>query len=82
MKCDQCQGDKVAVVETTKHEGSVYRWRYCRLCFHRFKTKEDLFTGSIPQVNRKYVSKRLVDAEEKEFQKGYKSKSLQDVWKV
>jgi len=78
MKCASCKGDQLAVVETTKHEDSVYRWRYCKLCFHRFKTKEDAFTGPIPQIRKK----RLTVAEEKEFQKGYKSKSLQDVWKI
>jgi len=78
MKCASCKGDQLAVVETTKHEDSVYRWRYCKLCFHRFKTKEDVFTGPIPQIRKK----RLTVAEEKEFQKGYKSKPLQDVWKI
>jgi len=82
MKCASCKGDQLTIVETTKHENSVYRWRYCKLCFHRFKTKEDVFTGSIPQTRKKQLSKRLLVAEEKEFQKGYKSKSLQDVWKV
>jgi len=78
VKCEKCQGEQVAVVETTKHEGSVYRWRYCKLCFHRFKTKEDIFTGSIPQVRKNKMSV----AQEKEFQKGYASKPLQNVWKV
>lgn len=78
MKCASCKGDQLAVVETTKHDESVYRWRYCKLCFHRFKTKEDVFTGPIPQVRKP----RLRTPTEKEVQKSYNSKTLQDVWKI
>lgn len=78
MKCASCQGDQLAVVETTKHESAVYRWRYCKLCFHRFKTKEEVFTGPIPQVKRSI----LTTPEEKKVQKSYSSNALQNVWKV
>jgi transcriptional regulator NrdR family protein len=78
MKCSSCGGDQLAVVETTKHETSVYRWRYCKLCFHRFKTKEDVFTGPIPQVRKP----RLTTPKEKEVQKSYSSSQLQNIWKI
>jgi transcriptional regulator NrdR family protein len=78
MKCASCKGDQLAVVETTKHENSVYRWRYCKVCFSRFKTKEDIFTGAIPQVRKP----RLMTPKEKEIQKSYRTRQLQDVWKI
>ena len=76
MKCVHCEGDQTAVIDTTKSEGVVYRYRACRLCFRNFKTKEEVFVGTIPQKPRN-KGRPL----QKEWQKKYSSKSLTDIWK-
>lgn len=76
MECPKCQGDKLAIVETTQHGKHTYRRRYCKLCFCNFKTREDVFDGAIP-----IPKKKLTDPVEKEIQKKYNSKSLQTIWR-
>ena len=51
MKCPKCEGDKIAITETIQNEEFTYRRRYCKLCFCIFKTKEEVFTGALPQKN-------------------------------
>ena len=76
MECPKCQGDKLAIVETTQHGQHTYRRRYCKLCFCSFKTREDVFEGVIP-----VIKKVLMDPVQKEIQKNYKTSQLQTVWK-
>jgi transcriptional regulator NrdR family protein len=76
MKCPHCEGDQTAVIDTTKIEGVVYRYRSCRLCFRNFKSKEEVFVGPIPKKARNKGR-----PEQKQFQKQYDSKSITDIWK-
>lgn len=76
MICPKCKGKELAVSETTQHEDSVYRRRYCKLCMHKFKTKEDVFTGIIPQLAPR---KRLTDP--KEGRKTYDTSTLGKGWR-
>lgn len=76
MKCPHCQGDQTAVIDTTKIDDFVYRYRACRLCFRNFKTKEEVYVGPIPKKTRDRGR-----PEAKKFQTQYDSKSIKDIWK-
>jgi transcriptional regulator NrdR family protein len=75
MKCPKCEGDKIAIVDTIQNEGFTYRRRYCKLCFCTFKTKEEVFAGTLPS------KKRLAEPKEKEYQKGFGTSALQQIWR-
>jgi hypothetical protein len=76
MKCPKCQGNQLAIVETKQSDNYTYRRRYCKLCFCNFKTREEVFTGSIPKP-----AKKLTTPVEKEYQKSFNSKTLQTIWR-
>jgi transcriptional regulator NrdR family protein len=75
LKCPTCAGDKIAITETIQNEEFTYRRRYCKLCFCIFKTKEEVFTGVVPQKNR------LTTPKETEYQKTFTTDNLKRFWR-
>jgi transcriptional regulator NrdR family protein len=75
LKCPKCEGDKIAITETIQNKEFTYRRRYCKLCFCIFKTKEEVFTGALPQKNR------LTTPKETEYQKHFATDNLKRFWR-
>jgi len=75
MKCPNCDGNKLAITETIQNEEFTYRRRYCKLCFCMFKSREEVFTGTLPS------KKRLTQPQETEFQKTFVTDTLKRFWK-
>lgn len=61
MKCSNCGGSKLRVIETRRGELSVFRRRECRDCGRLFKTEELHYDGAIPELARqkRRVAERL-----------------------
>jgi transcriptional regulator NrdR family protein len=75
MKCPKCESEKISITETIQNADLTFRRRLCKMCFHVFKTKEEVFEGALPQKRR-----NLVQPEPKEYQKLYQTDAIKRFW--